>query len=456
MGPGDESQRGASGSGSLRTRSHSRADPLWTVQDMLILVNEIAVVEGECQNALSSYQKWSMIAENCTALDVVRNMTQCRRKWESLQAEYKLVKEWEAILRKDSYWSLSIQERKEIGLPLDFDRELFEAMGNFTKLQDQADTDPEDDPEAAEIDVVDAEESGPKPKRVKRRSTPQNKVLGERKQPVVEEEPEKAVPTYWSTPQEKVTGERKHVLEDELENPVLTRQSTPQKKVNGERKQPVLEEVLEKPEPAVEEKEQIPTDCQPKRLRNRSTPRKGVISEEKKQPMLEEESEEPIPIVEQMEQVHEEPKPKRVRHRSNPRKGVISEEKKQPMPEEESEEPIPVVEQMEQVHEEPKPKRARRRSNPKKLLSREKKQSKRDPHVEEMEQTLAEKLKENTELIHAIVAGNLTETQGDEMRDQEDEDTLKIERVRSKADKLVSCLRDLAKNLEQLCGVEGC
>lgn len=159
MGPGDRGLMEASTSGTLRTRSHSRADPPWTLQDMLILVNEIAAVEGDCQNALSTYQKWSMIAENCTALEVVRNSSQCRRKWESLLNEYKLIRHWEANSGEDSYWSLGFEQRKETGLPKNFDKQLYEAIDNFTKLQDQADTDPEDDPDAAELDF-DAEESG--------------------------------------------------------------------------------------------------------------------------------------------------------------------------------------------------------------------------------------------------------------------------------------------------------
>lgn len=72
--------------GSRRTRS--QAAPEWTVTELLILVNEIAAVEADWSVQLSSYQQWDIISENCAALDVDRNLAQCRRKWQSLLAEY--------------------------------------------------------------------------------------------------------------------------------------------------------------------------------------------------------------------------------------------------------------------------------------------------------------------------------------------------------------------------------
>lgn len=74
------------GVGSRRTRS--QVAPEWTLTELLILVNEIAAVEADWSVQLSSYQQWDIISENCAALDVDRNLAQCRRKWQSLLAEY--------------------------------------------------------------------------------------------------------------------------------------------------------------------------------------------------------------------------------------------------------------------------------------------------------------------------------------------------------------------------------
>lgn len=75
------------------------------------------------------------------------------------------------------------------------------------------------------------------------------------------------------------------------------------------------------------------------------------------------------------------------------------------------------------------------------------------PVVEDMEQILAAKLMENTELVHGILAGNFNEIVDVDLTNARDEEEVKIARVRRKADKLVACLGDLAKNLEHLCGV---
>ncbi|XP_048133865.1 trihelix transcription factor ASR3 isoform X2 [Rhodamnia argentea] len=135
------------GSGSRRTRS--QAAPDWSAGDLLILVNEIAAVEGDCLNALSSYQKWEIISENCTALDVDRTANQCRRKWESLLADYRRIKQHESRSGINSYWSLGHDRRNGFGLPETFDRELFEVINNILMVQeDRADTEPDSDSEA--------------------------------------------------------------------------------------------------------------------------------------------------------------------------------------------------------------------------------------------------------------------------------------------------------------------
>ncbi|KAK1549464.1 hypothetical protein Q3G72_002521 [Acer saccharum] len=114
------------GSGSRCTRS--QLGPDWTVKDSLILVNEIAAVEADCLKALSTYQKWKIISENCTALDVPRTSNQCRRKWDSLLAHY-----------------TTIAKSKKTN----FDSELFKAIDGLVRAKEyQSDTEPDCDPEA--------------------------------------------------------------------------------------------------------------------------------------------------------------------------------------------------------------------------------------------------------------------------------------------------------------------
>ncbi|KAJ4962189.1 hypothetical protein NE237_022128 [Protea cynaroides] len=132
--------------------TRSQVSVEWTLQEMLILVNEVSTVEGDCLKVLPSYQKWKIIADRCTALDVVRSLNQCRSKWDSLLVEYKKIKEWGSHTVIDSYWSLESKRKSKLGLPSTFDRELFRLIDDFVKAQDdRSDTDPGTDLEEPDV-----------------------------------------------------------------------------------------------------------------------------------------------------------------------------------------------------------------------------------------------------------------------------------------------------------------
>ncbi|GJR47175.1 trihelix transcription factor ASR3 isoform X1 [Tanacetum coccineum] len=122
---------------SLRTRS--KAAPDWTVEESLILVNEIAAIEADCRGTLSSFQKWKIIVENCNALEVNRNLNQCRRKWDSLLSDYKKIKQ--SGSKKAS-----------------FNSDLFKAIERYVREfeeEGEYDTDPEGDDDDNHDDGMD-------------------------------------------------------------------------------------------------------------------------------------------------------------------------------------------------------------------------------------------------------------------------------------------------------------
>lgn len=87
-------------------------------------------------------------------------MSQCRRQWDSLLADYNKIKNlWDDPTRSngESYWSLDRDDdrRKRLGLPESFSIELFKAIDDHVKeLDDGCETDPDTDPDAdAEADV---------------------------------------------------------------------------------------------------------------------------------------------------------------------------------------------------------------------------------------------------------------------------------------------------------------
>ncbi|KAJ8765908.1 hypothetical protein K2173_020424 [Erythroxylum novogranatense] len=137
-------------------RTRSQVAPEWTTKEAMVLVNEIATVERDCLKVLSSYQKWKIVVGNCTAMEVRRTLHQCRRKWNSLLAEYSQISQWELSKSKTySFWGLETESRREFGLPEGFDLELFRAMDEYVKgKKDHGDTDPDTDPEA-EADFLD-------------------------------------------------------------------------------------------------------------------------------------------------------------------------------------------------------------------------------------------------------------------------------------------------------------
>ncbi|KAF6148823.1 hypothetical protein GIB67_014194 [Kingdonia uniflora] len=116
---------------SRRTRSQAPSD--WSVQEMLLLVSEVAEIESDFMKTLSSHQKWKIISDNCAGVGVPKSLNQCRRKWEQLQAEYTKIKDWESQSDIDSYWSLESKVKMELGLPLSLDEEVFRTIDNQVK-----------------------------------------------------------------------------------------------------------------------------------------------------------------------------------------------------------------------------------------------------------------------------------------------------------------------------------
>ncbi|KAK6116953.1 hypothetical protein DH2020_049328 [Rehmannia glutinosa] len=135
-------------------RTRSRAAPDWTVEESLVLVNEINAVESEWGPTLPSFQKWQQIVENCNALDVNRNLNQCKRKWDALLSEYRRAKHEAAADRSFPVELFNAIDRcvtakgkRNCGGGVDAEEEEEEAA---VEVEEQLvmETDPDSDPEA--------------------------------------------------------------------------------------------------------------------------------------------------------------------------------------------------------------------------------------------------------------------------------------------------------------------
>ncbi|KMZ60588.1 hypothetical protein ZOSMA_58G00440 [Zostera marina] len=119
-----------------------RIIPDWSLHEMLTLVLEIDAVDDEHGSTISSHQKWNIIADHLIALNIYRNSSQCHGKWDSLLYEHCVIKDWESRSRyqtastsrsngSNSYWCLELDKRKDLKLPMEFDRELFRLIEGF-------------------------------------------------------------------------------------------------------------------------------------------------------------------------------------------------------------------------------------------------------------------------------------------------------------------------------------
>ncbi|OAY69490.1 Trihelix transcription factor ASR3 [Ananas comosus] len=125
---------GPGGSSSRCTRS--QAAPNWTTHETLALVNEVAALDEAWSKSLSSYQKWKIVSDSCAESGVVRASNQCKRRWESILGEYRRIRRWECRNGVGSYWGLDGGRRKGLGLPVSFDREVFDSMDAVIKVDE--------------------------------------------------------------------------------------------------------------------------------------------------------------------------------------------------------------------------------------------------------------------------------------------------------------------------------
>ncbi|KAL8144436.1 hypothetical protein V2J09_017468 [Rumex salicifolius] len=464
---GDVGQSGGSAPGTRRTRS--QATPDWTAQDLLILVFEISAVEGECANALSTYQKWTMVAQNCAALDVPRTSHQCRSKWESLLTEYKKILDWQKGKKGKSYWSLDSGRRKKAGLPLDFTEDLFKAIDEAVKVQgERSGSDPDTDTET-EFDAANSMETGSK--KLRRHSTHHKEILEEEEDEEEEDEEDEDESTEMeiprrSAPRKGITKKREHQSVENESQHLSARCKAMNKgkgRVSTENQlqfRPIsYEECSEEMEhfsPGNESQHQTVTHRATTEetdhivLENESPCQSTSCEEsaEKEHALKENNSQFPFTPckanIEPNEHVSVEYKSPKA---ANPPNGNSEETEHTPVGNKSCYQLSPGK----VIMEGDEPDLLRNvpwcQSNANKQTTEKKKPVSKKNGSEEKKQLLAAKLQENTQLIHAIIAGNSNQNAENMPADMKYEE---IKRARENADKLIACIAEMAKDLDLL------
>ena len=108
----------------------------WSVPEMLVLQSakrEDVVRAGKGVPGIkhrTAQEKWQSIEDYCWGHFVQRSAQQCQDKWESMSAEFKKVKDFEcAILAgQKPYWLMTIDERKSVRVPPNFQKEVYTAL----------------------------------------------------------------------------------------------------------------------------------------------------------------------------------------------------------------------------------------------------------------------------------------------------------------------------------------
>ncbi|KAK9065621.1 hypothetical protein SSX86_015022 [Deinandra increscens subsp. villosa] len=220
---------GSGGVGALRTRS--KVAPDWTMEESLILVNEVSAVESDCGDTLASFQKWKIIVENCNAFGVNRNLSQCRRKWDSLLSDYKKIK-------------LSGSKKAS------FNSDLFKVIERYVRdYEGGCDTDPgsdsEEAPEPVLASVLQSVTSGSKNQRSK--TIAQKHTIEDTRKParhikteeikveVCTSEPKDDILSGSMRPEDMIGGNQEQIMAEKIrENAELIEAIVKHQTVNGE------------------------------------------------------------------------------------------------------------------------------------------------------------------------------------------------------------------------------
>lgn len=108
----------------------------WSVTEMLVLQSakkEDVVRAGKGaprDKHRTAQEKWQSIEDYCWSHLVQRSAQQCQDKWESMSAEFKKVKDYESgtLQGQKSYWQMTIDERKGVRVPPNFQKEVYQAL----------------------------------------------------------------------------------------------------------------------------------------------------------------------------------------------------------------------------------------------------------------------------------------------------------------------------------------
>ncbi|BFI09143.1 hypothetical protein MPTK1_3g01790 [Marchantia polymorpha subsp. ruderalis] len=104
----------------------------WTSHESMVLVSAKKQVEEDSSAPVRGGDaKWKQIAHICSSHCVQRTSFQCRKRWNTLLAAYKKIKDWERKNGAESYWLMGGTDLRAKKLPAGFDEGIWNVMDSF-------------------------------------------------------------------------------------------------------------------------------------------------------------------------------------------------------------------------------------------------------------------------------------------------------------------------------------
>ncbi|CAM6090552.1 unnamed protein product [Calypogeia fissa] len=104
----------------------------WTRNESMALVSAMKQLEEDASTTSTGGDaKWKSISQICSNHGVQRTSVQCRKRWNTLLAAYRKIKDWEKKNGMESYWAMGGLDCKAKKLPAGFDEEIWNVMNSF-------------------------------------------------------------------------------------------------------------------------------------------------------------------------------------------------------------------------------------------------------------------------------------------------------------------------------------
>ncbi|EFJ33012.1 hypothetical protein SELMODRAFT_407102 [Selaginella moellendorffii] len=108
----------------------------WSNQEAILLIE---AKDATSREGMGASAKWQAVADHLESQGVLRDVEQCRSKWENMLGDYRSILEHERR-GSSSYFALTKEQKKDLRLPAKFSQDMFQLLQR-TVTRGEADMD---------------------------------------------------------------------------------------------------------------------------------------------------------------------------------------------------------------------------------------------------------------------------------------------------------------------------